>query len=249
MTEPLPWPERTDRIILDEVDSTMAEAMRRAPDLRRPTWIMARRQTAARGRRGRTWENPPGNFAATYVFKPNGNAATAALRSFSAANALYEALALKIDRDRLALKWPNDVLLNGGKVAGILLESMGTQGRLDWLAIGFGVNLRHVPPNVQDAMFPPVCLEGEGGEHTDTYELLSILASNMETEERIFAELGFAPIRENWLRRAARLGEVITARTSRDEITGTFETVDEAGQLVLRTPKGQVAIPAADVFF
>lgn len=249
MTEPLPWPERTDRIILDEVDSTMAEAMRRAPDLMRPTWIMAHRQTAARGRRGRTWENPPGNFAATYVFKPKGNAATAALRSFSAANALYEALALKIDRDRLALKWPNDVLLNGGKVAGILLESTGTQGRLDWLAIGIGVNLTHVPPTVQDAMFPPVCLVGEGGESTDTDELLSILASNMETEERIFAELGFAPIRENWLRRAARLGEVITARTARDEITGTFETVDEAGQLVLRTPKGQVAIPAADVFF
>lgn len=249
MTDPLPWPEATDRIILDEVDSTMAEAARRAPDLKRPTWIMAHRQTAARGRRGKNWESPSGNFAATYVFRPEGNAAMAALRSFSASNALYEALALKIDRDRLSLKWPNDVLLNGGKVAGILLESTGTPAGLDWLAIGIGVNLTHVPTGVRDAMFPPVSLEGEGGAATDTHELLSLLASNMATEECIFDELGFGPIRKCWLRRAARLGEVITARTAREEYTGVFESIDEAGQLVLRTPNGQVAIPAAEVFF
>jgi BirA family biotin operon repressor/biotin-[acetyl-CoA-carboxylase] ligase len=79
--------------------------------------------------------------------------------------------------------------------------------------------------------------------------MLSMLASNMATEERIFDELGFGPIRENWLKNAAKLGEVITARTARSEITGTFETVDEAGQLVLLTSKGRVTIPAADVYF
>ena len=249
MTDPLPWPEGTDRIVLDVVDSTMAEAARLAPDLKRPAWIMAHRQTAARGRRGRVWENPQGNFAATYLFKPTGNAAFAALRSFSAANALFESLALRIDRDRLSLKWPNDVLLNGGKVAGILLESMGTGDRLDWLAIGVGVNLTHAPGGVRDAAFPPVSLEGEGGAPTDPDELLSSLATNMATEEGILAEFGFAPIREKWLRHAARLGEVITARTARDTFTGTFETVDEAGQLVLRTATGHVSIPAADVYF
>lgn len=247
--DPLPWPEGTDRIVLDEVDSTMAEAARRVSSLNRPTWIMALRQTAPRGRRGRSWANPEGNFAATYVFRPGGNAASAALRSFMAANALFEALALKIDRDRLAVKWPNDVLLNGGKVAGILLESSGQGGQVDWLSIGIGVNLVTAPPDVRDAAFPPVSLAGEGGQPCDVYEMLSLLATNMATEERIFAELGFGPIRENWLRKAARLGEVITARTTRDEITGVFETVDEAGQLVLGTPKGRVTIPAADVYF
>jgi BirA family biotin operon repressor/biotin-[acetyl-CoA-carboxylase] ligase len=238
------------RIVLDQVDSTMAEAARRAATLDRPTWIMAHRQTAARGRRGRTWENPEGNFAATFVYRPGGNPASAALRSFMAANALFEALAMKIDRDRLSLKWPNDVLLNGGKVAGILLESTGRAGgQVDWLAIGIGVNLVDVPRDVRDASFPPVSLAGEGGEACDVHEMLSMLASNMATEERIFAELGFGPIRENWLKKAARLGEVITARTAREEITGRFETVDEAGQLVLDTPKGRVTIPAADVYF
>ncbi len=247
--DPLPWPENTDRIVLDEVDSTMAEAARRAGSLNRPTWIIARRQTAARGRRGRTWENPEGNFAATYVFRPGGNAASAALRSFMAANAVFEALAMKVDRDRLAVKWPNDLLLNGGKVAGILLESTGRNGSIDWLSIGIGINLVAVPSDVRDATFPPVSLLGEGGRDCDCDEMLALLASHVATEERIFADLGFGPIRENWLKKAARLGEVITARTARDEVTGLFETVDEAGQLVLRTPKGRVVIPAADVYF
>ena len=227
----------------------MAEAARRAPTLMRPTWIMAHRQTAARGRRGRGWVQPEGNFAATYVMKPGGNAASAALRSFMAANALFEALALHIDRDALALKWPNDVLLNGGKVAGILLESVGRGGEIEWLSVGFGVNLRTVPSNLGRTDFPPVSLEGEGGERIDDHTLLSELASNIATEERVFAEFGFGPIREDWLEKAARLGEIITARTAKGDITGRFETVDEAGQLVLETANGRVTIPAAEVYF
>jgi len=156
---------------------------------------------------------------------------------------------MKIDRSRLALKWPNDVLLNGGKVAGILLESAGSADQIEWLSIGFGVNLVSAPEDVTDNDFRPVSLAAEGGEATNIDEFLSLLASNIATEERLFAALGFGPIREKWLRRAARLGEAITARIARDEITGTFETVDDAGQLVLTTSNGRIKIPAADVYF
>ena len=250
MNDPLlPWPQGTGRIILDEVDSTMAEAARRAPTLSRPTWIMARRQTNSRGRRGRSWTQPKGSFSATLVMKPLGNPASAALRSFMAANALFETLALQIDRDALATKWPNDVLVNGGKVAGILLESTGNATHIDWLAIGVGVNLMNVPDRVEDAAFPPVSILGEGGRPLARDEFLSSLASNMATEEAIFDRIGFGPIRERWLEHAAKLGEVITARTTREDISGTFETVDEAGQLVLKTARGIVRIPAADVYF
>ena len=226
----------------------MAEAARLAPELKRPTWIMARRQTAARGRQGRAWQNPEGNLAATLLMRPLGGPADAALRSFMAANALFETLALHVDRTKLAVKWPNDVLLSGGKVAGILLESMGTAQGLDWLAIGVGVNLAAVPDGVQDAAFPPTALS-EHGDAVSPEAFLEELAANYATEEAIFAELGFARIREDWLKRAARLGEVITARTSREEITGTFESIDEAGNLILRTPKGAQVIAAADVYF
>lgn len=227
----------------------MAEAARLAPQLKRPTWVFTHRQTGGRGRRGRGWTDQPGNFAATVVMRPGGDARDAGLRSFLAANALFEALAMYCDRDALSLKWPNDVLLNGGKVAGILLESTSGGSGVDWLSIGIGVNLRHTPHGVRDAAFPPVSLQGETGAEIDALAFLSTLADTYATEEAIFARLGFQPIRETWLERAARIGEVITARTARDEITGRFETVDEAGQLVLNTPKGLVTIPAADVYF
>ncbi len=242
------WPDGTDRIVLDEVDSTMAEAVRRARDLERPTWIMARRQTAARGRRGRAWQNPPGNFAATLIWQPDATPAEAALRTFTASNALYAALVAKVPKAQLSLKWPNDVLLSGGKVAGILLESSGAAERLDWLAVGFGVNLVEAPKGLHDAQVPPACLRDAGIDFA-AEDLLARLAGAMSEGEALLEEEGFGPVRDAWLSRAARLGGTLTARTGTDEITGIFETVDEVGRLVLRTPAGQVAIPAGDVFF
>nr|WP_255465872.1 biotin--[acetyl-CoA-carboxylase] ligase [Salipiger sp. IMCC34102] len=243
------WPEGVLCRHLDSVNSTMAEAARIAPTLEAPTWIIADEQTSARGRRGRDWASPTGNFAATLVYKPNCTAQQAGLRSFMAAIALFEALAMSIDRTKLSLKWPNDVLLNGGKVAGILLESAGSGPYVDWLAVGVGVNLTEVPQSVRDAAFPPVSLAGEGGRPTDPQTFLVRLAADYATQEAKLWEFDFGLIRDDWLRRAARLGEVITARTAREEITGTFETIDEDGNLVLITPEGPRAIPAADVYF
>ena len=243
------WPEGYDLVILDEVDSTMAEARRRAQGIARPTWIMARRQTNAKGRRGRTWLGGNGNLAATLVYRPWCGPAEAAARSFMAANALFESLALYIDRDCLALKWPNDVLLNGGKVAGILLESASSGGPLvDWLSVGVGVNLAHAPHDTRTE-FPPVSLKGEGGEAVEPQEFLTVLAGHFATQEGKLAAMGFPRIREDWLEKAARLGEIVTARTSTREITGIFETVDLAGNLILRVEDKEVLIPAADVYF
>ncbi|NAZ35796.1 biotin--[acetyl-CoA-carboxylase] ligase [Rubellimicrobium sp. CFH 75288] len=246
---PAPWPEGYGLVILDEVDSTMAEARRMAAaTLDRPTWIMARRQTNARGRRGRTWLGGDGNLAATLVYRPWCSPSEAAARSFMAANALFEALALYAPRDSLALKWPNDVLLNGGKVAGILLESAGTGPLVDWLSIGVGVNLARAPEDMRTE-FPPVSLRGEGGHPVGPEEFLCVLAGAFATQEGKLAAMGFPRIREDWLSHAARLGEVVTARTARAEITGIFESVDQAGNLILRVEGREVLIPAADVYF
>lgn len=217
--------------------------------LRRPTWVFALRQTGAKGRRGREWAQPPGSFAATLLMKPLGGPGEGALRSFMAANALFETLALFTDRSRLALKWPNDVLLNGGKVAGILLESAGTADRLDWLAVGIGVNLGLPPEYVHDAAFAPVGLAAEGGAMVLPEDFLPYLATHFATQEALLAAEGFGPIRAQWLAKAARLGEVITARTGAADFTGRFDTIDETGCLVLSTPDGSLTIPAADVYF
>ncbi|UXX83953.1 biotin--[acetyl-CoA-carboxylase] ligase [Roseovarius pelagicus] len=244
------WPDGYAKCILPEVDSTNAEAVRVAATLTGPTWIMAHRQTAGRGRRGRPWVDPTGNLAATLVLRPAEVPGQAALRSFVAALALDDALVMVTGRaESFALKWPNDVLLHGGKLAGILLESAGIGGKLSHLAIGFGVNLSEVPQVVAKGAVPPVSLRGETGTQIAPEDFLTYLAAAYAMREDQFARHGFAPIRTAWLARAARLGEVITARTGKAEITGRFETVDEDGNLVLSTGTGRQAIAAADVFF
>lgn len=247
------WPEGYERRILDTVDSTLDEASRQAASLSGPTWILAHAQTKARGRRGREWRNPKGNFAATLVLQPNQAPGVAALRSFVAALALHDALTDVTQRPTgLALKWPNDVLLNGGKVSGMLLESAGAaSGALSHLAIGIGVNLVDAPSpdEVEARAVRPVSVLSETGIRVDSETFLTYLAAAYARYETQFASYGFEPIRLAWLARAARLGEPLTARTPKQETHGTFESVDAEGNLVLKTPKGLVAIPAADVFF
>ncbi|MFZ5963907.1 biotin--[acetyl-CoA-carboxylase] ligase [Thalassococcus sp. BH17M4-6] len=238
--------------VLDEVDSTNAEAARLSAELTMPTWILARRQTAARGRRGRPWRNPEGNFSATLLMWPSETPDVVAQRSFVAALALHEALVEATGRTAgLSLKWPNDVLLNGGKVAGILLESLGQRNGVQHLAIGVGVNLLHPPPvsEVEPDAVPPVALMSATGVAIDPEAFLDLLAQAYAKVEALFVAEGFAPIRQAWLLRAAKLGEVITARTGRSTATGKFDGVDMAGNLVLITADGRLAIPAADVFF
>lgn len=246
------WPEGYGRRVLQSVDSTLSEAARIVGDLADPEWILAHEQTKARGRRGRHWVNPRGNFAATLVLFPRESPGEAALRSFVIALALLDACEQACGKsESFALKWPNDVLLNGGKLAGILLEGAGQAGSMSHLAIGVGVNLAAAPDGdaVEPGAVVPVSLLSETGLAVDPETFLSHLALAYARREEQFVTYGFAPIRNAWLARAARLGEVITARTARSETVGTFETVDLQGNLVLKTAKGRVKIAAADVFF
>ncbi|WP_406645111.1 biotin--[acetyl-CoA-carboxylase] ligase [Aliisedimentitalea scapharcae] len=246
------WPQGYGKRVLTEVDSTLDEAARIAPTLAGPEWILALRQTKGRGRRGRAWNDPTGNLAATLVLRPQEPPEQVALRSFVAALALYDACVTVTGRSEgLALKWPNDVLLNGGKLAGILLESAGHGGGVTHLAIGIGVNLVQTPPSdwLEPGSVWPVSLMSETGVQVDPESFLDALADAYDHYETQFTTYGFAPIRTAWLARAAKLGEVISARTATSETVGTFETVDGAGNLVLNTAKGRVTIPAADVYF
>lgn len=238
--------------MLASVDSTLSEAARIAPSLAGPEWILALHQTAARGRRGRSWAMPAGNFAATLVLPVAEPPAQAALRSFVASLALRDAfVAVSGQEAAFALKWPNDVLLRGGKVAGILLESAGSGPALAHLSIGIGVNLAAAPAaqDVEKGAVLPVALRTTLGVNVTPEAFLDVLANAYARYETQFVTYGFAPIRTAWMANAARLGEVITARTARDEWVGTFVEVDEAGQLVLQTSQGIRAIPAADVYF
>jgi BirA family biotin operon repressor/biotin-[acetyl-CoA-carboxylase] ligase len=240
------------RIVLSEIDSTNAEGFRRAAALAGPTWILAGIQTAGRGRRARPWSSPEGNFHGTLVLKPTEPPETVALRSFAAALALRDAFVQLTGLPQsFALKWPNDVLCNGGKIAGILLESQGLNTPEATLCIGIGVNLIAAPDasQVEPGAVPPVSLLQETGLKITPQAFLDALAPAYAAWETTFTTGGFAPLRAAWLSHAARLGQSIRARTGSETREGTFETIDARGNLILRTLAGTLAIPAAEVFF
>ncbi|WP_179378476.1 biotin--[acetyl-CoA-carboxylase] ligase [Jannaschia marina] len=243
---PLPtgWPAGVDRVILPEVDSTSEEAARRAPTV--PTWILAERQTTARGRRGRAWSMPPGNFAASLAWRPEGTPTDHALRSFTASLALHDTLGA-LGVAGLSLKWPNDVLLNERKLAGILLESPAP----GLLVLGIGLNLiaAPAPVEVEPGAVPPVSLLEASGLRLTPAQFLNALAPAVARREAELVTWGFAPIRTAWIRHAARLGQPVTARLVAETVSGTFEDVDDDGQLVLATDTGRRRIAAGDVFF
>ncbi len=213
---------------------------------------MAGFQTAGRGRRLRPWASPRGNLHATLVLHPTEPAEVVALRSFAAALALREAcVAVTGLPGSFSLKWPNDVLLNGGKLAGILLESAGLGTAAPTLCIGFGVNLIAAPDTalVEPGAVPPVALLHETGHRITPEGFLDALAPAYAAWEQTFRTDGFGPIRAAWLSHAARIGEPIRARTGTETRDGIFDTIDASGNLILRTAAGPVAIPAAEVFF
>jgi len=212
---------------------------------------MAGVQTAGRGRRARPWSSPLGNFHATVTFRPPGTPAEIALYSFVAALALRDALVTLTGLpDAFALKWPNDVLLNGGKLAGILLESASNNAGVAYLAIGIGVNLIAAPDGDlfdPDAL-PAVTLLSQTGIRFTPDTLLDHLAPAFSTRAAQLAK-GFAYIRADWLTHAARIGEPIRVRTAQQTRYGFFKTINDTGALILGTSEGTITISAAEVFF
>jgi len=195
---------------------------------------------------------PRGNFAATLVYRPSEPPVQVALRSFVAALALQDAFVAATGRpDAFKLKWPNDVLLNGGKVAGILLESAGGSAGVTHLSIGIGVNLAEAPPAtaLEAQAVPAVSLREETGIDIAPEAFLGLLAPAFARYEQQFTTYGFEPIRRAWLANAARLGQPIRARTGTRDTQGTFRDVDGEGNLILDTPQGRASITAADIFF
>ncbi len=244
------WPRGYGVEILEETGSTMDEARTRASaGVPGPVWVMARRQTSGRGRRGNVWRDPGGNLAATLLLRPKMGAKDAARLSFVSSLAVADMLGALAPDKRIQTKWPNDALIEGGKVSGILLESEGQGDHLEWVSVGIGVNLAHAPEPTPGAAFPPVSLAALLGEAPDAEDALRELAAAFARWLDIYRAQGFAPLRESWLARAARLGERIEARLPRETLSGVFADIDSDGALVLETPQGTRKIAAAEVFF
>lgn len=232
-----------------EVDSTNDEA-RVLAEAGAPegTLVWALRQRKGRGRRGRGWQSPSGNLFFSLVLRPDCGPAIAAQVSFLAAVALGEALTVLLPPTvRIGLKWPNDVLVNGAKVAGILLETdIDAQGTTAWLVLGVGVNVRHRP---EDVPYPATSL-AEAGAATDAAAVLAGFAECFADRYGRWRHTGFADTRAAWLARAHGIGSAATARLARRTVDGQALGLDEDGALLLRADDGTVhRIAAGEVQF
>jgi BirA family biotin operon repressor/biotin-[acetyl-CoA-carboxylase] ligase len=236
-------------VALETVGSTNAEALARAAAGERgPFWIVARTQSAGRGRRGRAWVSEPGNLYATLLLTDAAPPSAISGICFVGALALHDALldaAHGLAPAQLKLKWPNDLLLEGRKVAGILVEGVSHADRAA-AAIGFGVNCAHHP---QGTDYPAGDLLAAG--HSLSPEaLLERLgpAVDARLEEWARGE-NFASIRRAWIARASGLGSPIEVRLPDRSVSGTFEALNDSGALILRRGDGmRETIAAGDVF-
>lgn len=241
----------------DQIGSTNAEAMQRARDGERgPMWFVTTEQTAGRGRRQRAWIAPRGNLASSILEVVDVTPAVAATLGFAAGLSLETAVrALSIeaalrtggaDPFKFGLKWPNDVLAGPYKLAGILLEAEAVPGGLA-VVVGIGTNIVAAPEGTPT---PATSLHALGIQ-ISAQELFRALSDAWVDFRGIWANgCGFAEIRKRWLERAVGLGEKVAVNTGVATIEGAFDTIDEAGCMIVRTVEGKrVPIAAGEVYF
>lgn len=233
------------RIALGDVGSTNDEGFTRAASgLALPFWVTARRQTGGRGRMGATWVSEPGNLYATYVAAADRLGPLNELPFVLGLAALTAIERLAPDA-ALRVKWPNDLLLDGAKVAGILAESRQMAGVGPVVVAGFGVNLIHAPPATRH----PATSLAAAGHALEPDTLFDALAATLADGIATWRAEGFTSVREHWLARAHGIGRPIEVRLPAETLAGTFRGLDADGRLVLDTGAMTRRIAAGDVFF
>lgn len=236
------------------VGSTNAVALERARDGDAgKLWIVSKKQESGRGRRGRAWETAEGNLAATLLVVLDRHLHQAATLGFVAGLAMADALdavapqAGGQGRGGFLLKWPNDVLADGAKLSGILLESSMLAHQRMAVAVGMGVNVVAHPT---DTPYPAISLAALGSK--GSAELLFLALSDAWLAHmRVWdGGLGLRAIRDRWLQRAAGLGGEVAVRVDGEVARGIFETIDDDCRFVIRQPGGKrLTISAGDVHF
>lgn len=235
-------------IAYETLPSTNAEALALArAGERGPFWITAERQTAGRGRRGKVWTSEPGNLYASLLLTDAAPAGHLPELCFVAALALLDAVhevAPKLTA-QLKLKWPNDLLRGGAKIAGILIEAETTGSRTTSV-VGIGVNCAHHPAGTA---YPATDLAASGVAVTPAALFRTLTGTMVARLAQWDRGAGFSAIRAEWLSHAAGVGGDIVVRLPDRELSGRFEALDPAGRLMLRLPTGHLeAITAGEVF-
>lgn len=237
----------------DVLDSTNEEAKRLAGGgASHGAVIWAKNQTAGKGRMGRVWESEDGNLFVSVLLSPECDLPECSQLSFVAAVATVDTLKPIIPGDEaIEAKWPNDVLLEGKKLGGILLESFTTIDEdgddRQWVVVGVGVNVDSFP---EETMFPATCLTSSGVEIISAKIVLSRFVYNFIHRYDEWVNHGFDPIRQAWEECAYGLNEAMEAHVGDEVVSGSFDSIDEFGRLHVLQKNGKVeVVTAGDVFF
>jgi BirA family biotin operon repressor/biotin-[acetyl-CoA-carboxylase] ligase len=232
-------PDGWTLVALPSVGSTNDEAARLAQGgAPEGTVVWAREQTGGRGRRGRRWASPVGNLYTSTILRPSGSAARAAELGFAAAMAVADIVPAGRE---VRVKWPNDVLVDGGKVAGILPESsIGPQGEVEHVIMGIGINVGFAP-QLSDMRYPGAALGGSV-EHA-----LEKLTASLAARVVQWRREGFETIRAAWLAKAGPLGLEVDVKLGEELVRGRFAGMDREGALLLETPAGPRKILAGEL--
>ena len=237
----------------DVLDSTNEEAKRLAAGGgSHGAVIWAKRQTAGRGRMGRSWVSAEGNFFVSILLAPPVTLEQCAQLSFVAAVAAAETLEAIVENPKdITCKWPNDILYKGKKLGGILLESFalpqGDKASRQWVVVGVGINIDSAPEHV---VYPAACLRDAGVEIISAKIVLSRFVHHFIERYDSWMDQGFGPIEDAWTARAYHIGKPIEVIVGDDKHSGTHQGIDASGRLLLRSKAGKITgITAGDVFF
>ncbi|WP_375409787.1 biotin--[acetyl-CoA-carboxylase] ligase [uncultured Methylobacterium sp.] len=232
----------------DSLGSTNTEALERARCGEvGPLWVLARSQGAGRGRRGNAWTSPPGSLAASLLVAVDDvDPGKLATLGFVAGVALVDALEQRCGAG-FTLKWPNDVLLGGVKLAGILLEAETLRTGRRIVVIGFGVNVAASPEGLP---YAATCLR-QGGYALSAEDVFAALSDTIVDALGLWRRGdGFPDVRARWIARAAGIDAPVTVRLGDERVQGIFETIDEAGRLVVASDDGtRRTVTAGEVHF
>ncbi len=247
-----PVPSGYNLVCLDQIDSTNAEALRWAEKGQsKPLWIVAKHQSQGRGRRGRKWITAPGNLFATLLLNWSGPRTVLSELSFVTAVSCADMVENLIENShceaQVRLKWPNDILLNGAKAGGILIETSGINTRSIAIAIGIGLNIVNHPT---EALAYPTTDFVHAGLKVTRSEVFENLAMRFDHYFRQWRQTsGFETIKQRWLDFGPSLGQKLKVNTGTGIITGDFAGLDDHGGLLLSLSDGsQQTVLAGDIF-
>lgn len=225
---------------LRETTSTNDSVLCFLEKVQSPCLVSAIRQTKGRGRLGRTWEGKEGNLFVSFAY-PVQNMVIGHYALLSGLSVLETIKTFNLDA-KVQLKWPNDIMVEGKKISGILFE----KGPADYWVMGIGINITHTP-EVKNPMYPIACL-ADFNVQTNRTKVLHILVKQFDFLKKQYETYGFDMLKGLWLDNAYNRGKNISVKQNGKEIQGVFNDLDADGSLILETSKGAVKVLVGDIF-